>query len=118
MTADASRSDCAKVRAGAAPRGAGPLPGQEAVLAHCVKQDAAYAGVNHASVRVEIGFGRHVLGSDASQRPMMREMMRQPAVFGSRRRDVQNPQPRASMVLAGHGASPISDHGDFRCNTF
>jgi hypothetical protein len=45
-------------------------------------------------------------------------MWQKPGVFGAGGRDVQNPGRRASMVLAEHGAPPMTDHGDFLCNTF
>jgi hypothetical protein len=76
MTADgASRGDRAKARAGwdCAERGRSPV--REAALAHSVKRDAGRRQPRKREV--EIGLGRHVLGSDASERPMVREMMRQ-----------------------------------------
>jgi hypothetical protein len=82
-----------------------------------VERDEAWASVNRSSLRSQRRDRARGATAGGRGRPTTEDAAK-PLVFGSRDRDVQNPQPRASMLSAGHAAPPITDHGDFRCNTF
>jgi hypothetical protein len=85
-----------------------PLPTLGRPREVAAPQEAPLEGGHHRGREIGRGGVRCKASDDVAER----------RGFGSRRRDVQNPGRRASMVLAEHGAPPMTDHGDFLCNTF